>query len=138
MSEYIPRGTNFYIQEEEIERVAKIIVDCAYKVHKTVGPGLLEKVYEVCFCHELDKAGLSFERQQKVPIVYDGIEFDEGFRLDVLVEDIIICELKSVTEMHPVFTAQILSHLKLMEMELGFLINFNVPLIKNGIKRLRV
>lgn len=138
MSEYIPRGTNFSIQEEEIERVAKIIVDCAYKVHKALGPGLLEKVYEVCFCHELNKAGLSFERQQKVPIVYDGIEFDEGFRLDVLVEEMIICELKSVIEMHPIYTAQILSHMKLMDVELGFLINFNVPLIKNGIKRLRI
>ena len=138
MSEYIPRGANFSIQEEEIERVAKIIVDCAYKVHKALGPGLLEKVYEVCFCHELDKAGLSFERQTPVPIVYDGIKFDEGFRLDVLVEDLIICELKSVTEMHPIFTAQILSHMKLMDIELGFLINFNVPLIKNGIKRLRI
>lgn len=138
MAEYIPKGANFSIQEEEIERVAKTIVDCAYKVHKAIGPGLLEKVYEVCFCHELDKAGLSFERQQKVPIVYDGITFDEGFRLDVLVEDMIICELKSVVEMHPVFTAQILSHMKLIDIELGFLINFNVPIIKNGIKRLRI
>ena len=138
MAEYRPRGTNFSIQEEEIERVATIIVDCAFKVHKALGPGLLERVYEVCFCHELDKAGLSFERQTPVPIVYDGINFDEGFRLDVLVEDMIICELKSVIEMHPVFTAQILSHMKLMDIELGFLINFNVPLIKNGIKRLRI
>lgn len=138
MAEYIPKGTNYSIQEEEIERVAKIIVNCAFKVHKSVGAGLLEKVYEICFCHELDKAGLSFERQSKVPIVYDGIEFEEGFRLDVLVEDLIICELKSVVEMHPVYTAQILSHMKLMDMELGFLINFNVPLIKNGIKRLRL
>lgn len=138
MAEYIPRGANFSIQEDETERVAKISVDCAYKVHKALGPGLLEKVYEVCFCHELDKAGLAFERQQKVPIVYDGIEFDEGFSLDVLVEELIICELKSVVEMHPVYTAQILSHMKLMGIELGFLINFNVPLIKNGIKRLRI
>ncbi|WP_347839226.1 GxxExxY protein [uncultured Draconibacterium sp.] len=138
MAEYVPRGTNFSIKEEEIERVAKIIVDCAYKVHKTLGSGLLERVYEVCFCHELDKAGLSFLRQQKVPVVYDGIEFDEGFRLDVMVEDLIICELKSVTEMYSIYTAQILSHMKLMDVELGFLINFNVPLIKNGIKRLRI
>ncbi len=138
MTGYMPRGTNFSVQIEEIERVAKVIVDCAYKIHKVLGPGLLEKVYEVCFCHELDKAGLSFEQQTKVPVVYDGLEFDEGFRLDVLVEDMIICELKSVTEMHPVYTAQILSHMKLMDVEIGFLINFNVPLIKNGIKRLRL
>ena len=138
MTDYVHKGTNFSIQEDEIEEIAKIVVDCAYKVHKTLGPGLLEKVYEVCFCHELDKAGLSFEQQSKVPITYDGIEFDEGFRLDVFVEDLIICELKSVTEMHSVYTAQILSHMKLMSVELGFLINFNVPLIKNGIKRLRL
>ncbi|MFV0589950.1 MAG: GxxExxY protein [Draconibacterium sp.] len=138
MAEYKPRGANFSIHQDETERIAKIVVDCANKVHKTLGPGLLEKVYEVCFCHELDKAGLSFERQSKVPILYDGIEFDEGFRLDVLVENLIICELKAVTEMHPVYTAQILSHMKLMDVELGFLINFNVPLIKNGIKRLRL
>ena len=138
MAEYIPKGTNFFIHKEEIEQVAKIIVDCSYKVHKALGPGLLEKVYEVCFCHELDKAGLSFERQVSVPIVYDGIKFEEGFRLDVFVEGLIICELKAVTEMHPVYTAQILSHMKLMEVGLGFLINFNVPLIKNGIKRLRL
>ena len=138
MAEYVPRGTNFSIQKEEIELVAKVVVDCAYKVHKTLGPGLLEKVYEVCFCHELEKAGLSFERQTKVPIRYDDLEFDEGFKLDVLVEDLIICELKSVIEMHPIYTAQILSHMKLMEIELGFLINFNVPLIKKGIKRLRL
>ena len=138
MAEYVPRGTNFSIQKEEIEQVAKVVVDCAYKVHKTLGPGLLEKVYEVCFCHELEKAGLSFERQTKVPIRYDDLEFDEGFKLDVLVEDLIICELKSVIEMHPIYTAQILSHMKLMEIELGFLINFNVPLIKKGIKRLRL
>lgn len=138
MAEYIPKGTNFSIHEEEIERVAKIIVDCAFKVHKALGPGLLEKVYEVSFYHELDKAGLSFKRQTPVPIVYDGIKFDEGFRLDVFVEELIICELKAVIEMHPIYTAQILSHMKLMDVELGFLINFNVPLIKNGIKRLRL
>lgn len=138
MAEYKHQGTNFSVPLPEVERVAKIIVNCAYTVHKTLGPGLLEKVYEVCFCHELDKAGLSFERQTPVPVVYDGIKFDEGFRLDVLVEDMIICELKSVTEMHPIYTAQILSHMKLMDIELGFLINFNVPLFKDGIKRLRI
>jgi len=120
----------------EEERVAKAIVDAAYTVHKTLGPGLLEQVYEVCFCHELGKRGLSYCRQVVVPIVYDGITFDEGLRLDVLVEDSIICELKAVETMHPVFTAQILTYLKLTGKRLGFLINFNVPLIKDGIQRL--
>ena len=117
------------------ERIAKLIVDAAYTVHKALGPGLLESVYEPCFCHELGKRSLSFQRQVIVPIVYDGITFDQGFRLDVLVEELIICELKAVETMHPVFTAQLLTYLKLTEKRLGFLINFNVPLIKQGIKR---
>ncbi len=120
---------------DEEERVAKAVVDAAFAVHKALGPGLLENVYEVCFCHELTKRDLSYGRQVVVPIVYDGITFDEGLRLDVLVEDLIICELKAVETMHPVFTAQLLTYLKIAEKRLGFLINFNVPLIKRGIKR---
>jgi GxxExxY protein len=81
---------------QELETIAKKIVDAAYTVHNKLGPGLLEKVYEVCFCHELSKRGLSYQRQIDLPIVYDGIEFDEGLRLDVFVEKQIICELKSV------------------------------------------
>ena len=118
------------------ESIAKKIVDAAYTVHKILGPGLLEKVYEVCFCHELSKRGLKYQRQVDIPIVYDGTIFDEGLRLDVFVEELIICELKAVDEMYPVWEAQILSHLKLTGKRLGFLINFNVPLIKNGIKRI--
>jgi len=114
---------------------AKKIVDAAYTVHKKLGPGLLEKVYEVCFCHELSKRELRYQRQIDVPIVYDGITFDEGLCLDVLVESSIICELKAVDEMNPVWEAQILSHLKLTGKRLGFLINFNVSVIRNGIKR---
>ncbi|WP_166980366.1 GxxExxY protein [Rhodocaloribacter litoris] len=120
----------------EEERMARHIVDAAFTVHRHLGPGLLEKVYEVCFCHELGKRGLRYLRQVAIPIEYDGIVFDEGLRLDVLVEKRIICELKAVDEMHPVWEAQILSHLKLTGLRLGFLINFNVPLIKHGIKRI--
>ncbi len=118
------------------ESIAKRIVNAAYTIHKILGPGLLEKVYEVCFCHELSKRKLKYQRQVDIPIVYDGITFDEGLRLDVLVEEIVICELKAVDEMNPVWEAQILSHLKLTGNRLGFLINFNVPLIKQGIKRI--
>lgn len=121
---------------DEAERVARAIVDAAYAVHSALGPGLLENVYEVCFCHELAKRGLSYRRQVVVPIVYDGIRFDEGLRLDVLVEEAVVCELKAVEVMHPVYTAQLLTQLKLTGKRLGFLINFNVPLIKQGIKRL--
>ena len=118
------------------EDMAKEIVDAAFCVHKNLGPGLLEKIYEACFCHELSKRGLKSQRQIEVPIIYDGIRFNEGLRLDVLVENLIICELKAVENMNPVWEAQVISHLKLAKKRLGFLINFNVKYIKDGIKRL--
>jgi GxxExxY protein len=120
---------------ESIERIAKLVVDAAYAVHYNLGPGLLEKVYEVCFCHELTKRGLSYKRQVDIPIVYDNLTFNEGLRLDVIVEDCIICELKALETVNPVWVAQILSHLKLTDKRLGFLINFNVSKIKYGIRR---
>ncbi len=121
------------IQREEL--LAKEIVDCAFKVHKQLGPGLLEKIYEACFCHELGKKGIEFKRQIDIPIIYDNLVFDEGLRLDVLVEDLIICELKAIELVNPLWKAQIISHLKLTQKRLGFLINFNVSTIKEGIKR---
>ena len=117
------------------EKIAKKVVDSAYTVHKELGPGLLEKIYEICFCHELSKRKVKFKRQIPIPIVYDGIQFDEGLRLDVLIEDKIICELKAIDQINPLWEAQILSHLKLTNKRLGFIINFNVPVIKKGIKR---
>ncbi|MBE0638742.1 MAG: GxxExxY protein [Bacteroidales bacterium] len=119
----------------EEEAVGKAVVNAAYVVHKELGPGLLEKVYEVCFCHELRKAGFEVKRQLDIPITFDGIIFDEGLRLDVLVNNLVICELKALDNVNPVWEAQLLSHLKLTGKRLGYLINFNVPLIKNGIKR---
>lgn len=119
------------------EQVGKAIVNAAYKIHRELGPGLLEKVYEACMAHELRKTGIDVKRQIDLPIVYDGIEFDEGLRLDLLVEDLVIVELKAVDLLNPVWEAQIISHLKLTGLTLGYLINFNVPLIKNGIKRFR-
>lgn len=118
------------------ESIANKIVDSAYTVHKKLGPGLLEKIYELCFCHELSKRGLGFQRQVEIQIVYDSIVFDQGLKLDVLVENLIICELKAMEQINPVWEAQILSYLKLTKKRLGFLINFNVPLIKEGIKRI--
>ena len=126
---------NKYTPSEKEEFIAKKIVDAAYAVHKNLGPGLLEKIYEVCFCHELTKRDLEYKRQIDIPIKYDNITFDEGLRLDVLVEDLIICELKAVDQMNPVWEAQILSHMKLTHKHIGFLINFNAPIIKMGIKR---
>jgi GxxExxY protein len=127
---------NYKPLSKKEESIAGKIVDSAYTVHKILGPGLLEKVYEACLCHELSKRGLKYQRQVDIPIVYDGMTFDEGLRLDVLVEELVICELKAVDQMNPVWEAQVISHLKLTGKRLGFLINFNVPLITNGIKRI--
>ncbi|MCS6840742.1 MAG: GxxExxY protein [Roseiflexus sp.] len=121
---------------EKDERIASLIVDSTFAVHKNLGPGLPESVYEVCFCHELHKREVSFRRQVVVPVFYDGIRFAEGLRLDVLVEERVACELKAVEIMHPVYTAHILTQLKLTGKRLGFLINFNAPLIKRGITRI--
>jgi GxxExxY protein len=97
---------------------------------------LLEKIYEVCLTHELRKGGYLVNRQVDIPIQYDGITFDEGLRLDILVEQKVIIEVKAVDQVNPVWQAQVLSHLKLTDLRLGYLINFNVPLIKQGIKRI--
>jgi GxxExxY protein len=119
----------------EIERVASRIVDAAFRVHSTLGPGLLESVYSICLAHELRKFGLRVDREIKIPIVYDGVRIEAGLRIDLLVESSIIVETKAVERMIPVFQAQLLTYLKLTGYSLGFLINFNVPLIKDGIKR---
>ena len=120
----------------EMERLATLIVDAAYAVHKNLGAGLLESIYEPCFCHEIIKRGAAVERQVVVPLVYEGIHFSEGLRIDVLVEKSIICELKAVEQIKSVHEAQVLTYLKLTKNRLGFLINFNVPLIKHGIRRI--
>jgi GxxExxY protein len=127
-------ATNMTPTEHE-ELIGKAIVNAAFKVHTALGPGLLEKVYEVCMQHELRKEGFDVKRQIDIPINYDGIIFDEGLRLDLLVNNTVIIELKAVEIVNPVWQAQIISHLKLTNLNLGYLINFNVPLIKNGIKR---
>lgn len=110
-------------------------MNSAYQVHRKLGPGLLEKIYEACLAHEIKKTGVEAERQVSIPIVYDGIEFEEGLRIDLLVDGLVIVEIKAIDLTHPVWDAQVLSQLKLSRLNLGFLINFNVPLIKNGIKR---
>ncbi len=120
-------------KEEEV--IGKAIVNAAYQVHKELGPGLLEKVYEVCFCHLLSQAGFCVQRQINVPIVFRNTVFKDGLRLDVMVNNLVICELKAVDSVNPVWEAQILSHLKLTGKRLGYLINFNVPLMKEGIDR---
>jgi GxxExxY protein len=114
---------------------AKQIVDAALLVHKALGPGLLESVYETALYHELSKRGLQVQRQVPVAFVYDGTRYDEGFRIDLLVADCVIVELKSVEDVHPVYQKQLLTYLRLSQKRLGLLINFSTTLLKNGITR---
>jgi GxxExxY protein len=120
---------------DDLNAIGKIIVDSAFNVHYKLGPGLLEKVYEVCFCYELQKRGINYQRQIDIPIFYEGLQFDEGLRLDVWVEGKVIVEIKAIDLVNPYWEAQIISHLKLTGNRLGYLINFNVPRIKEGLKR---
>ncbi len=121
---------------ESTERLAKSVVDSAYKVHAALGPGLPESVYETCLLHELRKRNIATESQVAIPIAYDGIRLEAGLRFDLLVEKQLIVEIKAVDQMNRIFNAQVLTYLKLTGLRLGLLINFNVPLIKNGIERI--
>ncbi|HMJ88779.1 MAG TPA: GxxExxY protein [Candidatus Acidoferrum sp.] len=120
----------------ELNAVVRAVVDGAFRVHSQLGPGLLESVYETCLVHELHKRGLHVERQLALPVLYDGLKVDAGLRLDLLVEGEIVVELKAAEVHHPVYEAQLLTYLKLSSKRLGFLINFNVPKIRDGIKRM--
>lgn len=120
----------------EIERVATEIVDSAYKVHRELGPGLLESIYETCLAYELTKRGLRVERQVQSPVIYDGVKLDAGLRIDLLVEGLVIVENKAVEKMIPLFEAQVLTYLKLTQKRLGLLINFNVAVFTEAVKRI--
>jgi GxxExxY protein len=117
------------------EEVGKQIVDAALKVHRSLGPGLLESTYQTCLAHELRKRGLRVETEVKQPVMYDGLTLEAGYRLDMVVEDCVIIENKAVDVLHPIFEAQILTYLRLRNYRLGYLINWNVQLIKDGISR---
>jgi GxxExxY protein len=116
--------------------IAREVVDAAYKIHVTLGPGLLESVYETVLAYELKKRGLQFVRQKPIPIKYEDVEFDEGFRADIIVEDKMIVELKSVETIAPVHKKQLLTYLRLADKRLGLLINFGAHTIKAGISRI--
>lgn len=120
---------------EEINRITEKIIGAAIEVHRELGPGLLESTYETCLVFELAERGLKFERQKPLPVVYKGNRLDAGYRLDLFVDDQIIVEIKSVDQLVPIHQAQILSYLKLSGCRVGLLINFNVQILKNGIKR---
>lgn len=121
---------------KETDEVASKIVDAAFAVHKALGPGLLESVYEVCLLHELNRRGLNVERQVLLPVVYDNLRLDAGLRLDLVVEKRVVVELKAVEVLLPVHKAQLLTYLKLSGYRLGLLVNFNSALIKQGIQRI--
>jgi GxxExxY protein len=123
------------MEKPELEKLGKAILDSSFKVHSALGPGMLESSYEACLMYELNKLGLKVLSQEKLPIIYDGMRLEAGYRIDLFVEDEIIVEIKTVERLLPVHTAQLLSYLKLSEKKLGFLINFNVPRLMDGIKR---
>ena len=122
----------------ETERIGKLVLDAAFKVHTTLGPGLLESVYQVAMKHVLEAGGTVVETEVKLPIMFDGVKLESGLRIDMLVAKCVIAELKSVEKMNPVYEAQLMTYLRLSGNRLGFLINFNVPHLKDGIKRIVV
>ena len=116
--------------------LSKIIVDCCFKIHNKLGAGLLESVYEEVLSYELSRNKLQYERQKSLPVVYEDVKMDIGFRTDIIVENKVIIEIKSIEQLAPVHHKQLLTYLKLTNLKLGLLVNFNVDLIKNGIKRI--
>lgn len=118
-----------------VDDIARRIVNAAYQVHKALGPGLLESTYEACLCYELAKAQLAFRKQVPVPLVYDGLHLEVGYRLDILVEELIVVELKASNGWCPIYDAQMITYLKLSGKRLGFVINFHTALLKGGIRR---
>lgn len=121
---------------EETNGVSGKIVESSFRVHSVLGPGLLESVYEACLAHELAKRGVKVNRQVALPVAYDGLQFDEGFRMDMVVGGCVVVEFKAVESILPVHKAQLLTYLKLSGHRVGLLINFNVPLIKDGFTRM--
>lgn len=119
----------------EFDSVSKIIIGCAIKVHRVLGPGLLESAYEECLAYELLKEGVVVERQKPIPVVYEEVKLDCGYRIDLLIENRIVVELKSIDAFSPIHEAQILTYMKFSKMKTGLLINFNVTVLKNGIRR---
>ena len=120
----------------DINKLSGQIIGAAIEVHTNLGPGLLESAYEECLCHELQLRKIAYERQKPLPISYKGINLDCGYRLDVVVEDLIVLELKACEQIEPIHKAQLLTYLKLSGLELGLLLNFHVPVMKDGIVRL--
>jgi GxxExxY protein len=124
------------IKNKSVNKLSSEIIGAAIEVHKTLGPGLLESAYEECICHEMNLRSLLFERQKPLPVVYKRKKLDCGYRLDIVVENAIILELKSCEKIEPIHKAQLLTYLKLSGLNLGLLLNFNVPVMRDGIVRI--
>ena len=122
--------------DPETDKIGSQIVDAAYQVHLNLGPGLLENAYEVCLAHEISQRGLKVEQQVAVPLVYKGVRMNVGFRIDLLVEGRVIVEVKAVEQLLPVHRAQVITYLKLSKNKLGYLVNFNAPIMKKGLERI--
>src|SRR6185369_3706060 len=122
-------------QREKLNELSGKVIGACIEIHRELGPGLLESAYEECLAYELTKAGLRFERQRALPVRYKEVQLDCGYRLDLVIEGVLIVELKAVTDLHPIHEAQLLTYLKLDQKSLGLLINFNVPALKQGVKR---
>ena len=122
-------------QRKLLNELSGKVIGLCIEIHRELGPGLLESAYEECLAYELSKAGLRFERQRALPVHYKEVQLDCGYRLDFVVEGLLILELKAVTELHPIHEAQLLTYLRLEKKSLGLLINFNVPALKQGVKR---
>ena len=120
----------------DINQLSSKIIGSAIEVHKALGPGLLESSYQKCLCHELRLRGISFEDEKPLPLVYKGVKLDCGYQMDLVVENAIILELKSCEKLKPIHKAQLLTYLKLSDLMLGLLLNFNVPVMRDGIKRI--
>lgn len=118
------------------DKITEQILNCAFKVHTNLGPGLLESSYKECLCYELSKSGLSYVKEKSLPLLYEDVKLDCGYSIDILVEDKVIVEIKSIEELHDIHKAQVLTYLKLSGCRIGLLLNFNVLKLKYGIKRL--
>ena len=121
---------------EKLNKISEAIIGAAIEVHRALGPGLLESTYEVCLIHQLSKSGFKVEQQKPIPVKYKEVTLDCGYRIDLLVEDAVVVELKAIDALAPIHEAQLLTYLKLADLKLGLLINFNVKILKQGIRRL--
>jgi GxxExxY protein len=124
------------MEKTRLDQLSSKVIGAAIEVHKTIGPGLLESAYEECLCHEMGLRGIKYERQKPLPVVYKGKKLDCGYRLDIVVEEKIIVEMKSCERVEPIHKAQLLTYLKLSGLSLGLLLNFNVPVMKDGVIRM--